>query len=820
MIAKQIADIIQPRSHHVARPEEEVNSLLTDSRRMVRPEGVLFFAIPTRKDRGDRYVELLYSQGVRNFVVPSDCDFSPSDANVWLVDDVVLALQHLASAHRCKFNIPVVGITGSNGKTIVKDWLAQMIGSTRSVVASPKSYNSQIGVPLSVWQMAAHDELALFEAGISHKGEMERLRDVIRPTIGLLTHIGDAHDEGFESRRQKIEEKLSLFTDCGAILYCADQQEVTDVLQTDSRFAGKRTYTWGHGEECDLRILSSVVNGNITTLTLSCRGASSDPFQLQIPFDHAVASDNALACVLLLLYLGYDREYCVEACRNLTAVETRMELVDGVAGSMLINDAYSLDIGSLDMALNYLTRQQFHHDRTLILSDVMQSGLPEEELYRRVAELVRLREVGHLVGIGEALCRQQSHFAGLDACFYPSTEAFLEQIEPGRFANQTVLLKGARVFGFERIAARLRRHNHETVLQVNLDALVHNMACYRAMLKPNTRLMAMVKAASYGAGTVEVAAALQRAGADYLTVAYADEGVTLRQGGITLPIMVMNPEPASFDDIVHHCLEPDLYSFRIMQLFADHLLLLGERNYPVHIEFDTGMHRLGFRGEDVPQLLARLADLQSIFDVRSSFSHLACSEDPAEDAFTLRQIECLRQWSADLPGMKHILNSSGIARFPQAQMDMVRLGIGLYGIAPEAEVQRQLRPVSRLVSRISQIKEIPAGESVGYNRRFVATRPTRIAILTIGYADGLHRGLGNGRGHVLVDRREAPIIGSVCMDMCFVDVTDIPCSEGDEAILFGEGDLLQRNAAAAGTIPYELLTSVAPRVKRIFFHEG
>jgi alanine racemase len=485
-------------------------------------------------------------------------------------------------------------------------------------------------------------------------------------------------------------------------------------------------------------------------------------------------------------------------------------------------------MGSLSIALDYLAHQQQHYRRTLIMSDMLQSGVADNELYSQVAALLRQRQVTRFIGIGPALSRCRSLFEGLETVFFDSTDDFLQHYDMNLFRNESILLKGARVFGFERIAKVLQRKSHETVMEVNLDALVENLNYHRSLLRPGTKLMAMVKASSYGAGTVEVASALQFNHADYLTVAYVDEGVELRRNGITLPIMVMNPEEAGFEDIMRFRLEPDIYSFRIMDLFASYVKsaasTAGNKTavmpFPIHIEFDTGMHRLGFGGADVTRLKEKLSEYSDVLDVRSVFSHLACSEDPSMDDFTNRQIERLKEWSRDLPGLKHILNSSGITRFPEAQMDMVRLGIGLYGISPDPDVQSHLRQVSRLVTRISQIKEVPEGDTVGYNCRWRASRPSKIAIITVGYADGLHRGLGNGNGRVLIGGKEAPIIGAVCMDMCFVDVTDVDCVEGDRAILFGEGDLLQRNAAAAGTIPYELLTAVSPRVKRVYYHES
>ena len=814
MKATEISNIINPSHARVTAPQSEVVRLLTDSRRLTDPQGTLFFAIPTKRNSGCRYVDSLYQSGVRSFVVPEGCDIDYPDVNLWQVTDVVAALQRLAAARRRMFNMPVVGITGSNGKTIVKDWLVQLLSVDRHVVASPKSYNSQIGVPLSVWQMNAGHELALFEAGISMPGEMAALREVINPTIGIFTNIGQAHDENFVSREQKVSEKMLLFTCCDTLIYCADSEagQLISALLSPSQHA----FTWGGSADCDLQLQGTTAVDRRTTLRLRFRG---NDFSLVIPFTDRASQENVMHCVALMLYLGYEPDIIAERCQRLAPVEMRLELNEGTGNCLLINDSYSLDLNSLTIALDYLAHQQQHYRRTLIMSDILQAGIDDNSLYGQVAQLLRQRGISRFIGIGSALSRCSGMFSDIESAFYSSTDDFIAHHDMASFHDEIILLKGARVFGFERIAKLLQRKTHETVMEVNLDAMVHNLNYFRSQLRPETRLMAMVKASSYGAGTVEVASALQFNHVDYLTVAYIDEGVELRRNGITLPIMVMNPEPAGFDDIVRYRLEPDIYSFRILNLFADHLASGHGTPFPIHIEFDTGMHRLGFTGDDVERLRERLDELKEVLQVKSVFSHLACSEDSTMDDFTRRQIARLQEWSRDLPGIKHILNSSGISRFPEAQMDMVRLGIGLYGVAPEPEVQSHLRQVSRLVTRISQIKDIPAGDTVGYNCRWRAERPSRIAILTIGYADGLHRGLGNGNGRVLVAGHEAPIIGSICMDMCFVDVTDVSCAEGDRAVIFGEGDLLQRNAAAAGTIPYELLTAVAPRVKRVYYHE-
>ncbi len=801
-------------------PEADVRHLLTDSRRLVEPEGTVFFAIVTSRNSGVNYIHDMHEAGVRSFVVPTDCEVGYEDANVWYVADVVGALQSLAAHHRAQYMVPVIGITGSNGKTIVKDWLVQLLSPEGRMVSSPKSYNSQIGVPLSVWQLDGEERMAVFEAGISEAGEMTKLERVIKPTIGIFTNIGQAHDENFLTRGQKIAEKLQLFTHCETLIYCSDHHDIHSAVSGIESFRRVRLFTWGSSPECDLQVLSSTVDDHNTVFTLAVQGG--EPFTVTIPFVDRASQENAMHCVAAMVLLGYGKDIIASRMLSLAPVEMRLEMNEAIGNSLLINDSYSLDLNSLTIALDYLGHVHQHPNRTLILSDMLQTGIPDRELYSQVASLVAMKGITRLIGVGESISRCRDCFTGFDAEFFPSTQDFIDRYDFSLFSNQTILLKGARRFAFERIAKLLQRKNHETVMEVNLDALVKNLNYYRSRLNPSTKLMAMVKASSYGAGRVEVASTLQFNHVDYLTVAYADEGVELRRGGITLPIMVMNPEEASFDDIIRYRLEPDIYNFRILDLFAEKLSTLHSTlstPYPIHIEFDTGMHRLGFVGADRPKLDSRLAELASLLAVQSVFTHLACADDPTMDDFTQRQIDLFRQWSKGLPGIKHILNSSGITRFPEAQMDMVRLGIGLYGVSPEPEVQQHLRQVSRLVSRISQIKDIPAGDTVGYNGRWRATRDSRIAIVPMGYADGLHRGLGYCRGNVLVDGHEAPIIGSVCMDMCFVDVTDIDCAEGDRVVIFGEGDLLQRNAKAAHTISYELLTAVSPRVKRIYYHE-
>ena len=830
MKPSEISSVLRGSSAHIADTGCEVVQLLTDSRRSADLPRSLFFAIPTKRNTGCRYVYDLYTKGVRNFVVPNNVSEEYmrqftlcTEANFWFVKNVVFALQQIAAHRRSLFDIPVIGITGSNGKTIVKDWIIQLLSEDCKTVSSPRSYNSQIGVPLSVWQMEESDELAVFEAGISEAGEMENLR-VINPTIGIFTNIGQAHDENFLSRKQKIAEKLQLFTHCQVLIYSSDHKDIHSAVSQLESFRSVRCCTWGHADTDMVQIQQVETLLDSSRLSLLINGS---PSTVTIPFTDHASVENALHCITLLTYLGYSPDIIALRCLHLQPVAMRLEMNEALNNSLLVNDSYSLDLDSLAIALDFVQNDRQHNSKALIISDILQAGLPESDLYAQVADLVAKHGINRFIGIGEALERNRQLFNMPDAYFFPTTEECIRQFDFDLFDHETILLKGARRFHFEDIARLLQRKSHQTIMEVNLDNLVSNLNYYRSLIQPSTRLMAMVKAASYGAGKAEVASVLQYAHVDYLTVAYSDEGVDLRRNGITLPIMVMNPEEESFDDIIRYRLEPDIYSFRIFELFSDAVRLMGDGNpVPVHVELDTGMHRLGFSQTDLAEIANRFNNPECPLRVQSIFSHLACADDPAMDDFTHTQIDRFTRWSGSLRNalhtqgiLCHILNSSGIERFPQAQMDMVRLGIGLYGLSPQPSVQQHLKPVSTLKTRISQLKDIPVGDSVGYNRRWVASRPSRIAIIAIGYADGLNRHLGNGNGRVIVAGQQVPIIGSVCMDMCFLDVTDVPCAEGDEVTFFGPADLLQQQAAAAGTIPYEILTSVSPRVKRVYYQE-
>jgi len=825
----EIAVIVNGRLLCAYDPDAIIEELLIDSRRLLSPGNSLFFALVSHHNDGHRYIPELIAKGIRHFIVSSLPD-SLGDAltsgliNVIKVDGTLEALQRLCSCHRRRFSVPVIGITGSNGKTIVKEWLYQLMARDMNIVRSPQSYNSQIGVPLSVWQMNDLHELAIFEAGISQPGEMDRLREVIHPTIGLFTNIGQAHDENFSGTDQKIDEKLRLFYDATSLIYCHDHDQIRRHILNHPVLSKKETFTWGRDAGCDLRIESVQSSGLHTTLTAACRG---DHLQVTIPFTDEASIENACHCWAVMLFFGCDNADIAARMKALSPLAMRMELKEAVNNCSVIDDSYISDIKSLRIALDFLEQQKQHPRKTVIISDILQSGKKDRELYGEVAGLLQLKNIDRVIGIGPGISGQKDLFA-MSHAFYPDTEAFLNAFDPSSFDNEAILLKGARKFQFEKISSILQLKTHETVLEINLDALVHNLNYYRSRLQPATRVMAMVKAFSYGSGSFEIASTLQFHHTDYLAVAYADEGVELRQAGITMPIMVMNPEERAMETIIRHHLEPEVYNFRVLQLLDAAVRHFNGRNGPgpvaVHIKLETGMHRLGFEEEHLDELIARLHGHPNIRPV-SVFSHLAASEDPVHDEFTRLQIERFRTMSECIQAafghhvLWHILNSAGAIRFPEAQFDMVRLGISLYGIAPGRDEQKYLRDVSTMKSSISQIKKVRVNESIGYNRQWIADREMTIAVVPVGYADGLSRRLSNGKGYLMVGGRQAPIVGNISMDMCTVDITGIPASEGDEVIVFGNGNPITNLAEALGTIPYEVLTSIPRRVKRVYYHE-
>jgi alanine racemase len=808
----------------------EILHLLTDSRKLVAPASTMFFALTTNRGDGHRYIEELYTRGVRVFVISTADEFQdPGDAWMIRVGDTLSALQALAAFHRSRFDCPVVGITGSNGKTVVKEWLNHLLSPDFRIVRSPKSYNSQIGVPLSVWQMQSADELAIFEAGISRPGEMRRLQHIIRPDIGIFTNIGDAHDEGFGSRSEKVREKMNLFKDCRILIYPADdplvQEAVVRWQADDPSISGRISFlNWGKQEDAFFKVDSIVRREHF-----SCIHARYDGREVQtdIPFTDPASMDNAIQAWLLMLHLGLAEDVIRARMRELPVLAMRLELKDALNRCIIVNDSYNADLGSLRTGLEFLSHQDRYVRRTLILSDILQSGRDAATLYAEVASLLGDHRIDRLIGIGPMISAQAHLFMAIPSSeFYPSTEAFLQVLHPQRFREEAILLKGARSFAFERISRQLEEKRHQTRLETDLSVISHNFSQFRGCLRPGTRIMAMVKALSYGAGAYEIAGLMQFHRVDWLAVAYADEGVDLRRQGIRLPIMVMNPEPAAFPSLTEYDLQPEIFSFEILDAFSHFLLQEGVKDHPVHIKFDTGMHRLGFMPDEADALAAHLA-VQGLMRVQTAFTHLVASEDPASDAFSRQQADlfslaCDRLASGIGYGfLRHSANTAAIARFPDLQFDMVRLGIGLYGVHTGGFTSLSLREASTLRTTVAQVKRVDAGLTVGYNRKGRVDRPSTIATIRVGYADGYPRCLGNGVGSVSIDGVLCPVIGNVCMDMTMVDVTDHPghIEAGKEVVVFGPELSVAQIAEWAGTIPYEILTGISPRVQRVYFEQ-
>ena len=799
----------------------QVEWLLTDSRSLVFPETTLFFALRTKVGDGHRYVADLYRRGVRNFVVgtlPAEHETAFPDANFLQVMSPLKALQRLAERHREEHDIPVIGVTGSNGKTVVKEWLYQLLSPTLHVTRSPKSYNSQVGVPLSVCLLGEHSEIGIFEAGISQPGEMAALRAIIQPTIGVMTNIGPAHQENFESVEEKCHEKLSLFQDAKVLVYCADDAVVDECVAT-SLLRGERL-AWSRRNPSAALFVSAVETlERGTRITYRFHGAEA---AMTIPFTDDASTVNCIHCLAVLLSLDFSAEEIASRMKRLEPVAMRLEVIQGVRNCTLINDTYNSDAASLDIALDFMARRPEiqNKQKVLILSDMFQTGLPATELYAKVAELLNRRAIDHFIGVGPEISHAHSLFL-MKKSFFPSGEALADSGLLDTLHDSLVLIKGSRPFGFEKITAALSLRVHETTLHVNLDALAGNLNYYRSFMKPETKMVCMVKASAYGAGSVEVAKTLQDRGVNYLAVAVADEGAELRRAGITAGIIVMNPEMTAFKTLFDYELEPEVYNFKLLDALIKAAEKEGIQGFPVHIKLDTGMHRLGFDPRlDLPALIDRLHHQTSVIP-RSVFSHFVGSDSPDFDDFSARQFALFDEASKTLQAafshkiLRHICNSAGIERFPERHLDMVRLGLGLYGIDPIDN--RSLQNVTTLRTTILQIRECPKGDSVGYSRRTVLERDSRIAAIPIGYADGLNRHLGNRRGYCLVNGQRADYVGNICMDVCMIDVTDTDCREGDTVEIFGDNLPPAELARLLDTIPYEILTSVSDRVKRIYF---
>ena len=810
--------------------EAVIEYLLLDSRKVLFPAASAFFALKGPRRDGLQFLQEVYDKGVRNFIVYNEAVSLPPDANIILVKDALQALQLMAAYHRKQFLFPVIGITGSNGKTIVKEWLNQLLEEKYTIVRSPKSYNSQIGVPLSVWQINDSHNLGIFEAGISQASEMDKLEKIILPTIGIFTNIGEAHNEGFLNQRQKAKEKLQLFKHADTLIYCNDYPEINEavadlVQRLRNQPADKlNVFSWSTKTDATLRVTSLLKDELVTYITAEYKEAE---ISIKIPFVDDASLENAITCWCTLLYLGIDQRYIEEHIQKLGNVAMRLELKKGINNCSIINDSYSADISSLKIALDFLARQQQHVRKTVILSDILESGKSEKELYQLVASALQQKKIDRFIGIGPQLSRHKNIFEtipALETKTYESIDAFRKDFYHLKFQNETILLKGARVFAFEQIIPLLEQKVHQTVLEINLTTVLHNLQQYQQLLQPSTKMMVMVKAFSYGSGSYEIANLLQFHKVDYLAVAYADEGVELRKGGISLPIMVMNPEVNTFDALVQFNLEPDIYSFELFNLFDEFLRKEGLQQFPVHIELETGMNRLGFNITDIQQLGTLLNG--SCCKVQTVFTHLVASEDPATDDFTLQQADQFSQACIALEQelqysfIKHIANSAGIVRHPHLQLDMVRLGIGLYGIDSASTHQLDLKEVSTLKTTIAQIKHLKMGETVGYGRKGLVKKDTVIATVRLGYADGYPRRLSNGKGKMLLKGKLVPVIGSVCMDMTKLDITGIPnVMEGDDVIVYGRNLSVELLAQWAQTIPYEIMTGISQRVKRVYFEE-
>ena len=819
----KIAEIVNGKLHVVDNKSYCIKDLVYDSRKVQEAENVLFFALVTPKNNGHKYIAELYQRNVCNFVVNNSfSDINKfSQANFIVVDDTLLALQALAKYHRKQFAIPVIGITGSNGKTAVKEWLYQLLCPDNQIVYTPNSFNSQIGVPISVWNMSKNDQMGIFEAGVSQPNEMNALKEIIEPSIGIFTNIGSAHDESFMDIRQKVGEKLNLFRNVDTLILCSDHGIIMEGLMRTELQKKIKLFTWStKKEEADLFIQSIERQQKGTWIRAMYK---EKEIAIKIPFADDAAIENTINCWATMLLLDYSNDIIVERIAKLTPIAMRLEMKQGINSCLIINDTYNSDINSLQIAIDLMNNQHQFKKRTVILSDILQSHSSESVLYKEIASLLEHKNIDRIIGIGEAISRQANSFT-IEKEFYKTTNDFFASFDISKFADEVILVKGARQFNFERISNYLGLKTHETVLEVNLPDLIANLNTYKTLIKPDTQIMAMVKAFSYGIGDIDIANALQYHGVNYLAVAYVDEGISLRNKNITMPIMVMNPDELGMVSILKYDLQPEIYSFRVLNLLLQALEQNTQtKQVSIHLKIDTGMHRLGFEQKDLPDLMKSLKSNHQI-KVESVFTHLVAADDPKEDDFTHHQAQLFSQcydFIADELGyrpIRHIANSAALSRFPDYHYDMVRLGIGLYGVNPFLK-NNKIAHVITLKTIVSQIKRIDANETVGYNRKWKAAKKSVVATIPIGYADGFPRAAGNGKTKVLINGKLAPIIGNVCMDMCMVDVTNIEVKEGDTVIVFGKDLPLSLFAKSVGMIEYEILTGISQRVKRVFVQD-
>ncbi len=816
-----ISKIVKVISIQSINEENILNHIVWDTRNIVSPRTALFFAFRGKRLDAHYFIQEAYEKNVRNFIVADGFDIKGfKDANFLLVENVVTALQELAAYHKAQFQIPTIGITGSNGKTIIKEWLFQLLSDDYFIVRSPRSYNSQIGVPLSVLEITEQHDLAIFEAGISFPNEMQKLANIIKCDIGIFSTIGDAHNEGFGSDQEKIREKIRLFQDCKMLIYCLDNPLIREEIPLSLK-----TFAWSKNElEADLNVaIEKIENSPHTLIKAKLKGGEA--FHFTIPFHDAASIENSIHCCCMMLYLGINFTTIQRRMMQLQPVALRLELKSGINNCLIINDFYNLDLTSLSFALDFMLQQTQYGKRTLILSDIQQSGLLATALYEQVAELIIEKKINRVVAVGSDIAVLERILPQtIDYEYFRTTHDFLAKAKFQNFQQETILLKGARSFEFERIAELLELKAHRTVMEINLDALRHNLAAYTRRLSPNTKMLVMVKASAYGSGSAEVAKLLAYNKVDYLGVAYTDEAVALRKEGVKLPILVLNPEESTFHALLRYDIEPEVYCLSQLKRLLPYMEQ-SQKPLLIHLKLDTGMHRLGFEKEDIAELTSILLSQKKLL-VQSIFSHLAATDAAEHDDFTKQQVAAFLNMYEQIVTaigyrpLRHVCNTGGIARFPEYHFDMVRLGIGVYGVDSSSEMQAELQVVNTLKTTISQIKNIPKGESIGYSRRGVATQDLRIATIGIGYADGLLRSAGNGRYAVAIGHQFAPIIGNVCMDMCMLDITALEdVKEGDEVIVFGESPSVETLANATQTIAYEVFTNISERVKRVYFKE-
>ncbi|MCL1851339.1 MAG: bifunctional UDP-N-acetylmuramoyl-tripeptide:D-alanyl-D-alanine ligase/alanine racemase [Bacteroidetes bacterium] len=819
LLPEQITQIITPKNSIVCNPNWGISELAFDSRKITFPEQTLFFAIKTAKNDGHLYISELIKQKVKNFVISENIeDFKHFDVNFYQLEDPVFAMQQIAAEHRKKFTCPVVGITGSNGKTIVKEWLSAILSKDFSVIKNPNSYNSQIGVPFSVWQMNENHSFGIFEAGISQRNEMDRLAAVIQPNMGILTNIGNAHSQFFENDKEKLIEKLKLFHTASSIIYNNDYELIREILATEN-YAHLKKISWGKYPNSYYRIVSQKQLQNSTVVEFS-----HSPQWLEIPFTDAASVENVLHIAALLMYMGYSLTHISKQLRFLSSLVMRMEIKEAQNNSIIINDTYSLDINSLRIALDFLSNQTQFSKRTLIISDFEQVNWGEKE-YMELSKIFDNHNITKMVVVGTEMRKRHGYFPVVEKHFYTTTNELLAHLDVINIRDEAVLVKGARSFRFERVVQALQLKTHQTILQVNLSALVHNLHFFKKLVHPETKMMAMVKAMSYGLGDAELINELCYHQIDYLAVAYTDEGIALRRRNITRPIIVLGAEAAGYDLMIRYNLEPEIFNlFYLKELIVTLENYPEIENFPIHIKVDTGMHRLGFDEEEIDELL-QCVDSCSQLKIASVFTHLAASEDVKEDKFTKKQIQkynaiCQKiDAQISYPYLKHLLNTAGIVRFPEAQYEMVRLGLGLYGFSPVPEIQSQLQSVITLKSVITQLKKVRKGETIGYNRTFTAQKDMQIAIVPVGYADGFPRELSNGVGTMRVKNKNCPVTGKICMDMTMIDVTGWDVAIGDEVIIYDAENSLEQIGSSIHKTSYELLTAISRRVPRIYIRE-